>query len=554
MTQLLQNSFFLGPWEIRPTEGRFIGPDKSVRVGPKILEVLLILAENANEVVTREAILDRVWPGVFGADESLTRCISELRNHLGDQPSHPRYLETIPKRGYRLIAQITLNEADSNPDQPATNKSQPPPRSIAVMAFVNMSDDPEMEYLSDGVAVELLNALSKIDGLQVAARISSFAFKGKNDDIRTIGDRLNVKTVLDGSVRKVGDQLRITSQLIDVENGFVLWSDQYDRKMKDIFATQDEIAHNITHALKVTLSPSEQQAIKAPATEQFLAYDHYLRGWNFIYRFGPKNLNLARAMFQQAINSDSEYGPAWAGLAISTAFLHIYYDPNPKLRPQCDQASLRALQHTPDLPESCIARALALHINNQFQDAEIYFQRSIELNPNRFESYYCFARMRIHQGRHRQAIELFEKAMEVEPDDYQSPLLLVGIYNGLGEHEKAHKVAQQGVEIAQSFLKINPNDARALCLSSDAWVELGATEKARDWVLKAIKIDPEDPATLYNAACFYTSQGEYDKALDVLEKILKPGTSLWSWIKHDHDFKALRTMDRYQHMTDKFQN
>jgi adenylate cyclase len=256
----------VGEWLVEPDLNRISRADKEVSIEPKVIEVLLCLARSAGNVLAKDKILKAVWPDTFVSDEVLTYSISELRRAFGDDARNPRIIQTIPRRGYWLIAPVS--ECHS------VIKPRP---SIAVLAFSDMSSEKDQEYFCEGIADEIISDLAHVRGLHVAARTSSFAFKDKSEDIRTIGRKLGVDTVLEGSVRKSGTQLRITAQLVNVADGYHLWSERYDRELKDVFAIQDEIAHKIVQSLEVELSDTEKRLLNRVPTKSIEAYDFYIR-------------------------------------------------------------------------------------------------------------------------------------------------------------------------------------------------------------------------------------------------------------------------------------
>ena len=201
-------------------------------------------------------------------------------------------------------------------------------KSIAVLPFADMSPQKDQDYFCEGIAEEIINALTKIQALRVASRSSAFAFKGKNQDMRQVGEQLNVSTVLEGSVRKAGERIRITAQLISVADGYHLWSERYDRNLEDVFAVQDEIAENIVRALRVVLTEDEKRAIEKPRTENVQAYEYYLRGRQFFHQFREKGLQFARRMFTRAIEIDPTFALAYAGNADCSSFLYMWWDPS----------------------------------------------------------------------------------------------------------------------------------------------------------------------------------------------------------------------------------
>jgi TolB-like protein len=294
-----------------------------------------------------------------------------------------------------------------------------PQTSIAVLAFEDMSPDRDQGYFCDGLAEEIINDLAQMEDLRVASRTSSFAYKGKPEDIREIGQNLNVESILEGSVRKTGDRLRITTQLINVTDGYHIWSESYDREVQDVFAIQLEIAHSIAHALKVELSDEEKHAIEKAPTTSIEAYDFYLRGREFFYRNKRKYIQHAIEMFSRAIEKDSGYALAYAGRADCHSYFYWYYGMAAEDREQAQKDSVQALELAYELSEAHAARGLALAINEKYEEAEKEFEKATALNPELFEAYYFYARTCFVQGKYEQAKDLFLEASRVNPDDYQ---------------------------------------------------------------------------------------------------------------------------------------
>jgi TolB-like protein len=230
-----------------PTLNNLSSEGRTVRLEPKVMGVLLCLARHPGETRTKEQLFQAVWPNTIVTEDVLKRCIAELRRAFCDDARNPRVIETISKRGYRLIAPIGAPATASAPAETAAGDS------IAVLPFLNMSADPENDYFADGITEEIIDSLAQIPGLRVVARTSAFSYKGKNIDLRIVGEQLQARNVLEGSVRRAGNRLRITAQLVNAVNGYHLWSERYDREITDVFATQEEIARAIAERLKMTL-------------------------------------------------------------------------------------------------------------------------------------------------------------------------------------------------------------------------------------------------------------------------------------------------------------
>ena len=435
----------------------------------------------------------------------------------------------------------------------ASNKRDEPP-SIAVLPFADMSPNKDQGYFCEGVAEEILNALTKIRQLRVAARMSSFQYKDGTGDVRQIGKKLGVKAILEGSVRKSGGRLRIAVQLIKVADGYHLWSKSFDEDLQDIFAIQDEIATSIAEALLETITPKQQSAIKTTSSRDVLAYDYYLRGRQFFNRFRKMDIEFARQMFRHAIDIDSDFALAWAGYADCYSFLIMYVDPQEEYKAEASSASKKALELSPNLAEAHASRGLAYLISEEFQMAETEFKEALALNPSLFEAYYYYGRTRFHQGDMKMAAELFAKAAEVNPEDYQSRLLRVQILRGLGLMDKAIEEAKQGIAVVEKHLDWHPDDARALHLGAGSLIMMGDVARAKEWVQRALKIDPGDSVLLYNVACNFATLGEVDESLDHLEKAIENGMVNVSWMINDEDLGNLRGHPRFERILGRMKN
>lgn len=416
-------------------------------------------------------------------------------------------------------------------------------RSIAVLPFVDLSRDRDQEYLGDGIAEEILNVLAQVEGLQVAARTSAFAFKGRNVDVREIGRQLGVEAVLEGSVRTAGEQLRVTAQLIDVGDGYHLWSRRFDRNLGDVFAVQDEIAAEIANALDV-----EEPAVGASdraATANLEAYEYYLRGRQFFHRSTRRTLRFAEQMFRRALQADPEYAPAHAGLADSCSFLFMYHDASQEHLRCADEGSLRALRYGDDLPEAHVSRGLALSLTGRHAEAEQEFGRAIELNPRSFEGYYFHARAAWAAGKQERAAELFLHAARIQPESFDTWALLGGLLRGLGREQESQEAQRRGAEAAARALEFSPDDVRALYLGATCLLMSGDKERGLEWANRAAATDPDDSSVHYNLACFYALAGKIDTALDHLHRALDLGYAQREWIENDADFDPLRDHPRY---------
>jgi serine/threonine protein kinase/Tfp pilus assembly protein PilF len=423
----------------------------------------------------------------------------------------------------------------------------PQKTSIAVLPFADMSPQKDQDYFCEGIAEEIINALSKIEALRVISRSSAFAFKGQNQDIRKVGEQLGVGTVLEGSIRKAGNRLRISAQLVSVAGGHHLWSERYDRELEDVFAIQDEIAESIVKALRgVVLSDEEKEAIERSPTADIKAYDFYLRGRQYFHQWRKKGVEYARRMFEHAMEIDPNYARAYAGAADCCTALYTWWDASKANLEGADMYSRRALELDPDLAEAHEARGLALTLRKQYDEAEVEFTTAIRLNPRLFEAYYFFARARLAQGRYAEAAELFEQASEVRPEDFQAPIIVAQVYNSLGRPADAEAAYRRGARLVDEHLALNPDESRALVLGALTHVQLGNRERGLELARQATVLDPDDSGVLYNVACVYAQVGDREKSLATLERAIENGFGHRAWLENDSDFDLLRSDPRFE--------
>jgi adenylate cyclase len=418
-------------------------------------------------------------------------------------------------------------------------------RSIAVLPFADLSAERDQEHFSDGVAEEILNALTKVGGLHVPARTSCFAFRGASLDAREIGKRLGVETLLDGSIRKAGKRVRISVQLIDASNGYQLWSERFDREIEDIFAIQDEIARSVLESLGLALTEREKFRFLKPSTTNIEAYEFYLRGRKLYHKWTRQSVEFARQMFERAVRIDPRFAAAWAGLA--NAYVDLFrWSREPRDLEDAQRASEHALKLNPNSAEAHVSVGQALAIQRRFSEAAIAFDRAIEEDPTLYEAYYLYGRAMFESAEVEKAVNMFQKAQSVRPDDYESRVLRAQALTELGRQDEARRANEDAVQSIEKHLELNPDEARAYSLGASVLIRLGETERSKQWTQQAMTLAPNDPLILYNAACNLAMLGESGHALDGLERALEAGVSVGDWIQHDPDFESLRSHPRFQ--------
>ena len=507
-----------------------------VNLGDVIAEGDDIYGDGVNVAVRLESVAQ---PGGIAVSQSVC-------DHVGNRLS-----VTFEDRGEQQLKNIekpirvydVVLDEPSSVEMPATRRDKP---SIAVLPFNNMSGDPEQEYFSDGITEDIITDLSKVSGLSVIARHSSFSYKGKPLKVQQIGRELGVDFMLEGSVRKAGARVRVTGQLVNCKKGSHVWAERFDRDLTDIFAIQDEITHAIVEQLKVRLLPQEREAVEQIPTENIEAYTYCLRGRDFYRRYIKHYLQLGRRMFAKAVELDPLYARAYAGMADCDSFLRYYYRFDISTDSILALAD-KALSLDEALPEVHASRGFALLLAHRPDEAVAEFERAIALDPSSFEAHYLYGRLCHGQGKMEKTAALFERAAEINPDDLNVPTFLTHVYRSLGRDEARQRWARRTVEIAERQLALYPDDARPPCMGIEGLIELGETNRAREWISRALALEPDDPTVQYNVACGLTKLGELEWALDLLEHSLRNAPpEMISWVKHDADLDSLRNHPRYQ--------
>lgn len=419
--------------------------------------------------------------------------------------------------------------------------------SIAVLPFANMSNDPEQSYFCDGIAEDIINDLTRIEGLRVAARTTSFAHRAASVDIREIGNQIGVDSVLEGSVRKAGNRIRVTAQLIDVSNGYHIWSERWDRELADVFAIQDEISKAITAALRVKLTASEKQAIANAGTVDVEAYDLFLQGRRRLYQ-GRRGLFDSRLFLQAAVEKDPAFARAHATLALAGIFITQFFpDQAEDLIPQSRKAAERALAIDPELPEAHTANAYLLALMGKDAEAEEAFKKALAFNPDQYDARYFYGRLLFPQKRWLDVIEQWERAIEIDPEEYQCSCLIVTAYQELKwTREQLKPLLERAKQRTLNYVTRHPESPRAYYLGSGVCFELGERAEGMRWIDKALRVDPSDPGVHYNVACTLARAGEKERAIDHIERAMELGFAGMKWLANDPDMATIKDDPRFK--------
>ncbi|AJD44683.1 tetratricopeptide repeat protein [Rhizobium sp. SEMIA 4085] len=507
-----------------------------INLGDVIVEGDDIFGDGVNVAVRLESI---ATPGGIAVSAAVRDNVGN-RLDLRFEDMGEQTLKNIdrPVRAYGISLDFPPAPRGSDASQGEPWEIEKP--SIAVLPFNNISGDSEQEYFSDGITEDIITDLSKISGLFVVARNTVYTYKGKPAKVQQVSQDLRVNFILEGSVRKAGSRVRVTAQLVEGKGGGHLWADRYDRDLTDIFALQDEITRTIVDHLKVKLLPEEKKVIGQAPTGSFEAYSHYLRGRHFLHWHSKSHYVLAKRMFAMAVELDPLYARAYAGIADCDSFLFLHYNADVSIDGIL-AASAKALDLESGLAEAHASLGLALSLRERHPEAMAEFDQAIALDPNLFEAYYFYARACFTQGKLDEAARLFQRAAEIKPDDYQALLVLINVLRSLGREQEMKIAAREGVARAERELVLRPENARAAYLGALGLAALGELDRAKEWAGRALTIDPDDRLAKYNMACFYSLEGEHERAIGLLVELLPRAThETKRWVKYDSDLDPIR--------------
>ncbi len=524
--------FSVGGWDVDPSSQRLSGDGRAIKLEPKVMRVLVYLAEHQGRVVSREELESDVWAGRVVTYDAVTNTIIKLRKAFGDDPKEPRFIETISKNGYRMIPQVTWNSP--SPDEiparieekngtdvpgwlarnrigvvvgivtlvlaggwallsteekaplPAQTASGEPP-SIAVLPFDNLSGDPAQDYFSEGITEDLITDLSKVSGLLVLARNSVFAYKGSRLPEQEIGKELKASHLLKGSVRKEGDRVRINVRLVDAVHGDNRWAERYDHRLDDIFAIQDKLTAQIVSAMEVELAPSDRRRLTRNHIASVEAYDAFLRGLDFYGRRSEEDNRQAKEHFQRAIDLDPLFARAYTGLALAYTrdFSDSWSDPDGQSMKKANELAHRAVELDDSVPQVRFVLSQQELYARNYSAAIDQIERAIQLKPSYADGYAMLAWILHFAGRPEEGFEALERAIRLNP---QVPAIYRGIYGALhyelGNTQEAIRFLEEGTEIS-------PNYQLLRVMLTAAYSGAGMLDEARWQAEEVLALNPD---------------------------------------------------------------
>ncbi len=428
------------------------------------------------------------------------------------------------------------SSASSTGSSSAVRTAVPTKKSVAVLYFENQGGGKEDEYFRDGMTEDIITELSKITQLQIFPRSEMLTFRDKPVSAPQVGQQLGATHVLEGTVRRSGNRLRITAQLVEGSTRHSVWAERYDRQLEDVFAIQDEIARSIAQALRISLTPQEEKTIGLKPTENTQAYDFYLRGRSYTRR---ENIDYALQMFEQAIRLDPNFALAHAGIANLCGLIYELREQNPDWITKGMAACDRAMALAPDLPEVMVARARLFYAQKKYLEAELMSRRAIERKKDCDGAWNILGRALLSSGNYEGAIKEAEHAVEHNGDDYNVYIPYDVCMEKLGRKKEGQRLRERMNAVLRTQLELVPEDVRARILLATNLAYFGELDESIRHLQTAVALRPNDGNVLYNAACTYGVLGKKAEALETLKRAFGAGYGNTNWASKDSDLECL---------------
>jgi adenylate cyclase len=568
----MQSDFQLGAWRVQPQLNSLVCELRAVRLEPKMMGVLLCLAQRSGDVVSKDQIVQEVWKGTFVTDDVLIRCVSELRKAFGDNAGKPAVIETVPKRGYRLLIRPVSIARENHHE---THSTPEVADSIAVLPFENAGPDPDMEYLSDGIAETIINSLSHLKTLRVVPRATAFQYKRKSLDPTQVGRELKARLVLTGHLGRRGDRLLVGAELIDTVRQSQLWGQTYDSKIEEILAIQEEIAGKISNYLELRLTDVEKRQLTRRSTESREAYHLYLRARYFAHKWSPEGFRKGFEYCAQAIEADPAYAEAYTCLAYLYLLVGVFGGAPPvEMFAKSKAAAIRALEIDDGSADAHAALGFVhLVYDWDWQGSEAESRRAIKLAPTFETGHYVYshyflarqqfqeavtegklalsidplsAKLNYHLGSiyyfsrlYDEAIEQLRKAAEVDPLFVRTHQVLAHAYARKGKCQDALREAEKGLVLSGGSLR-----SKGLCGGVHAM--LGLQLQARN-ALDELKLASGPPhfVEAYQCAAIHAMLGEHDEAFEWLNKAFQGHSPAIVYMGSDPNLEDLHGDSRF---------
>jgi TolB-like protein/DNA-binding winged helix-turn-helix (wHTH) protein/Tfp pilus assembly protein PilF len=551
-----EQPFRVADWTVDPAGGRLLRADETVKLEPKVMDVLVYLARRPGQVVPRAELEAALWPGMVVGYDALTRAMFELRRAFGDDSRDPRFIETVSKKGYRLVATVRPAEAPAavvgaagaaTAEDRATRRwpgpwaitasvlvvivaalfvrlfpwqveegavrPQPPSTSIAVLPLVNLNGDSEEQYFADGMTDDLITDLTKVSGLLVISRESSFAYEGTADP-RRVAEELGVRYVLHGSVRRAGGRVRLNAQLTDAASGGQLWAERYDGELREVFAVQDQITEQIVSALAVKLTPGERQYLARADTDDLEAYEHFLRGREQFFRYAKASNRAAREQFQVAIERDPGFARAYALLAWTHTFdfMNGWSETPERSLELGEQLAGRALAIDESLPVAYFVRGLVHRERGEYVKALVEAEKAISVDPNYANGHVLYATLLYYAGRPQEGLERMQMAIRLNPHHpYNYPFHLGQAYFVLGRYDEAIEAFERG-------LTSNPTSERLRVWLAATYAQAGRVDDARWEIDQVLTVNPDFSLRRLSEAFPFSDPADLERFLQGLRR------------------------------------
>jgi len=600
----LAGTFTVGEWTVLPELNSLERNGRMVRLEPKVMQVLMVLCEHCGHVVSKEQIFHRVWSDTFVSDEVLTRAASELRKVFEDSPQQPKYIQTIPKGGYRLVATV-VREPANRKDWYSENwrmltaatavlllaavasfytlkakrlgASKAAITSLAVLPLANLSGDPEQEYFADGMTEELITDFARIGTLRVISRTSVMGYKGKNKPLPEIARELNVDVIVEGTVQRSGGRVRIAAQLIDARNDQHLWTGSYERDLREVLVLQDEVASRIAEEISVKLTPEEQEHARASGAHPIdpEAHEAYLQGLYFWNKLTENDVKKSIGYFERAIQLAPDYAPAYSALAFSyTLLASEELAPSRENYAKAKELALKAIALDENRADAHAALGFILCYGDwDWHAAEVQFKRANALEPNGDVGHHVYALYLGDMGRTEEAISEMKKSLTMDPLSVLTLKNLGLLYAQAGQPEKAIEQFRKILELDPKSVDAHGSLGRvyslqgkhtqaiaewreAKTLSGDspwniiglgrAYAAAGKSREAQEMLEEVKRLSRRQYVAPYGMASFYAYLGDKKQTLFWLEKALDEHNDALVSLKVDPDFASLRNDSHFR--------